>query len=147
MLIHKPHVNVVRFFEHYEDSITDLLQQRNYLVMEWSPIGSLRHLVHQYNVNNQLVWLPLQEVYCRHFIRGIAEGIGHLHGLGVAHGDLKMGNVILVWKEFQPGEVRDYTANRFLLMTPKLIDFNNSKVGQPGGMYWSGVGNRNFKVG
>jgi serine/threonine protein kinase len=37
----------------------------------------------------QRVCIPLRELEARHSISGITEALIHLHGLGIAHGDIR----------------------------------------------------------
>ena len=101
------------------------------MAMEKSPIGDMFKIVFE-QVNGQWQWMALQEPYARHLIRGIASGVDHLASLGIAHGDLKIENILMFWTNGQA--VAGTDAQRILAMTPKLTDFNNSARGPPNGM-------------
>ena len=35
----------------------------------------------------------------QHYLLGIVRGVGHLHSLDIAHGDLSLANVLLTWNQ------------------------------------------------
>eukprot|EP00756_Hemistasia_phaeocysticola_P044521 Hpha_TRINITY_DN18328_c0_g1::TRINITY_DN18328_c0_g1_i1::g.158182::m.158182 len=96
------HINVVAYYG------TELTQKHLNILMEFVPGGSLRGLLERFGAFSE----PVVAVYGRQLL----EGIGHLHGLGIVHRDIKASNVL----------VNDAGVI-------KLSDFGTSLVDQFGG--------------
>lgn len=127
-LVNHPHENIISCLQMWKSGIQNI--ERYYMAMEFSPIGDLFNVL-KVEVNGTPQWMPLKEHFCRHLIRGIAEGVRHLFNLGIAHGDIKPENVLLFWTSDEPvGE-----ENQIMAMTPKLADFNQSSLGPPNGQF------------
>ena len=129
----KPHRNISRCIDRFSNH--DLTS--HYIISEFAPIGDLFRVLHRLSPDGQeIVWQPLKPQYCRHFIRGIANGISHLHSLGISHGDLKLENILVGWRQppLNP-QYESYRISQFMSMVPKLTDFNNSDMGIPGRKY------------
>ena len=79
------------------------------------------------NDQGQKVWKPLRQTECRHLIKGIAKGLKHLHDMPMAHGDLKLANVLLFRKPGSSDERAGFESefDRFI---PKLADFGQSRM-------------------
>ena len=59
--------------------------------MEYAAGGSLADLLKRAKYNA----VALSDVDARRLFKQLVEGVGYLHGVGVAHGDIKPGNVML----------------------------------------------------
>ncbi len=51
------------------------------------------------------IWVPLEEFEAKHLIRGVTEGLRHMHSLGIAHGDLKLEDILLFFDETQEHKI------------------------------------------
>ena len=118
-----PHINILTFFERFGTSDFSL----SYIVMEEAS-GDLFNLVKDKSQGKD-IWVAILPQYARHLIHGIASGVQHLFSLGISHGDIKLENVMIVY------EAGHFGPKDYMKMIPKLIDFNNSKMGQPGGKF------------
>ena len=126
ILIQSPHQNILRFIEVFssEDDFG------HYFVSELAPIGDLDSVLNEVNAAGDMVWYPLKPLYARHLILGVANGVQHLLSLGICHGDIKLENILIFWSQQTFGY--DYRLSRFIRMVPKLCDFTNSEMGEPG---------------
>jgi serine/threonine protein kinase len=100
---------------------------RAYIVSEFSEMGDLFEMTKQMTNTGEKVWVPLSELKARHLIRGIAEGLKHLHSIGIAHGDLKPDN-ILIFRNMLQNETTLRGRERFDRFLPKITDFSNSRI-------------------
>ncbi|CAG2111351.1 unnamed protein product [Medioppia subpectinata] len=116
------HPNIIEFYDCFQGPMT------TYIVMEFGPIGDLHSQLRIVNNAQQLAWVPLQSVFARHVIRGVAEGVRHLFSLNIIHGDIKPENVMLFW-----GPAALPINDRRVHWVPKLTDFSNSRADPYGG--------------
>ena len=121
--MNNPHPNILRFIERFRSR--DHLM--HYIVMDLVPLGDLFLLLQETNGQGDQIWKPVKPQYCRHLIKGVALGLKHLFSLGIGHGDLKLENILI---SSIGGE--DISRSDYFKMVPKLIDFNNSIMVEPG---------------
>jgi serine/threonine-protein kinase len=74
------HPNILNVFDFGE------YQGTPYMIVEYVPGGSLA---------NRLSGPPLDQAAALKYLRGIAAGLDHAHGLGIVHRDVKPANVLL----------------------------------------------------
>lgn len=119
------HPNVLRHFNVFKHG------DRNYFITEYSECGDLFQMLQVTNSKGQRVWRPLCEEDSRHLIKGIAQGLKHLHSIPMAHGDLKLPNVLL----FRAQKTKNLSRRTDLAseagfeeFVPKLADFGQSRI-------------------
>jgi serine/threonine protein kinase len=93
-----PSPNIVKFYKHKSETVNFNVQ----IAMEYLPQGSLLDFLK--SNDRPFIWDDRFRV-----VKGIANGINFLHGLGIMHCDLKPGNILL-------------TEN----LQPKISDFNEA---------------------
>jgi serine/threonine protein kinase len=95
-------------------------------VSELSEIGDLFDATQRITETGEQIWALIEEFEAKHLIRGFAEGLRHMHSLGIAHGDLKPENILLFFDEIQEHKIDGF--DQFL---PKITDFSNSRMRRP----------------
>jgi serine/threonine protein kinase len=121
-LMESRHRNIVEFYE----TMVFPDRSRGYFVSELSEIGDLFDATQRITGTGEQIWIPLEEFEAKHLIRGVAEGLRHMHNLGIAHGDLKPKNILLFFDETQEHKIDGF--DQFL---PKITDFSNSRMCRP----------------
>jgi serine/threonine protein kinase len=121
-LMQSRHRNIAEFYE----TMVFPDRSRGYFVSELSEIGDLFDATQRITETGERIWVPLEEFEAKHLIRGVAEGLRHMHSLGIAHGDLKPENILLFFDETQEHKIDGF--DRFL---PKITDFSNSRMRRP----------------
>jgi serine/threonine protein kinase len=112
----KKHKNIAQFYE----TLVFPDRSRGYFVGESPKFGHLFD-ASQYSIETgEQIWVPLTEFEAKHLIRGVAEGLKHMHSLGIAHGDLKPENILLFFDESQKNKTDRF--DRFCL---KSLIFNS----------------------
>lgn len=83
--IHKDlhHPNILKLHTYHEDK--DFF----YIVTEHCPSGEL------YTYLRKKLKRPLTEAECRWYLKGLVDGLAHLHSLTIIHRDLKLSNLLL----------------------------------------------------
>lgn len=75
------HPNIIKLFEHFK------FENEMYIVLGHAPGGTLKQHVKNYGC--------LPEIYARFFFQKIISAMEHVHSKGIAHGDLKLDNILL----------------------------------------------------
>lgn len=117
------HKNIVTF--HEIRSSPD--RSRAYIVSELTEIGDIFKATQRTDRNGDRIWVPFRELEAQHLIHGIAQGLRHMHSLGIAHGDLKPENILLFWN-INRNESQPYNSKRIDRYLPKITDFSNSRM-------------------
>lgn len=75
------HPNIIELFEVFED------EHNEYLVMEFLPNGSLKHMI---NIGG-----PMSEDKARHYIIQVLTAINYIHSIKIIHRDIKADNIMI----------------------------------------------------
>jgi serine/threonine protein kinase len=110
VLMVNKHKNIAQFYE----TLVFPDRSRGYFVSELSKIGDLFDATQYITETGEQIWVPLTEFEVKHLIRGVAEGLKHMHSLGIAHGDLKPENILLLFDESQKDSVNQSDLKREL---------------------------------
>ena len=105
--------NIIKIHAIFKDSAGNY-----YIVLDYCNGGSLHKCFYEYyNTHGR----PFPEKYVRYLMKEILLGVNSLHQYGVIHRDLKLGNILLNYKN----EI-DKINNNILNAEVKIIDFNAS---------------------
>ena len=105
--------NIIKIHAIFKDSAGNY-----YIVLDYCNGGSLDKCFKEYNNTHGR---PFPEKYVRYLMKEILLGVNSLHQYGVIHRDLKLGNILLNYKN----EI-DKINNNILNAEVKITDFNAS---------------------
>ena len=140
------HRNIVEFVEAYQ--VNDQPDRIHLVMYPWAPFTLLQFLRSPENRRTRCPWARVNCAESRaciyRMMHGLADAVGHLHGMSITHKDIKPDNILLhhegtfeitplltdvgVSKVYKPGFDTDYLRSSYQYLAPEQLESRESSL-------------------